>query len=132
MNRSLEKLAGEEQSLGEDSEDDDGYEPRSFLEFLWISCTPIVLCQWLFHRQNPGSSGESDIGDGKGGTGERISLSRFAVANDGLSERRDSGDGMLPEPKAGGGLKVMRSEIDRTSGESSDCRSHADEIRRLG
>src|ERR1700761_3037293 len=39
MNKSLEKLAGEEPSLVEESEDDERYEPRSFIEFLWISCT---------------------------------------------------------------------------------------------
>ena len=132
MNRSLEKLAGEEPTLSEGLEDEKDDEPKSFREYLWVSCTPYVLCQWLFTRRATDVSEEAPLEGGEGETSERISLSRLRPPSTDSLGQRDSAEAMLPGFKADEGLKVLESEIDRISGESSDRRSPDDEIRRIG
>ncbi|OAP59367.1 phosphate:H+ symporter [Fonsecaea erecta] len=137
MGRSLEKLAGEEPRAleGEEtSEDDEEIHPRSPLESMWISCTPVVLFQWLFHRRNHAAAYD-DIDAGEGVvSGERISLSRVGAGSEASPTKLIIPRGDAPEQQDDGGLKILETEIDRVSGESSDRILHDDDngdIRRI-
>jgi hypothetical protein len=128
MNRSLEKLAGEEPYPGEDSGEEGDDRPASSLESLWVSCTPVVLYQWLCQRRMPSSQRVGFSIGGEGNQSERISLSRLGRGHDLPPAERDSYDGVLPAPKSDQGPKVLETELGRISGESSDRRARSDEI----
>ncbi|KIW66035.1 phosphate:H+ symporter [Phialophora macrospora] len=132
MNRSLEKLAGEEPYPGEDSGEEGDDRPASFLEFLWVSCTPVVLYQWLFCQPSmPSSQSASFNIGGEGNQSERISLSRLGLEHDVSPAQKDSSERVLPVPKADDGLKVLEREIGRISSESSNRKPRSDEITRI-
>ncbi|KIW93958.1 phosphate:H+ symporter [Cladophialophora bantiana CBS 173.52] len=133
MGRSLEKLAGEEPRAleGEEASDDEETHPKSLPELMWVSCTPVVLFQWLFRTR--GHAAEYDgIDGGKGAlTGERISLSMVGTTNEPFPAKPVVPEGDLSEHQGDGGLKILETEIERLSGESSDRRVHDDEIQRI-
>ncbi|KIW23835.1 phosphate:H+ symporter [Cladophialophora immunda] len=130
MGRSLEKLAGEEPRAleGEEASDhDEDHHPKSRMGLMWVSCTPVVLFQWLFPTRN--RSAEYDDIDGGEGTlsGERISLSRMGAGKEESPTKPIILRGDPPEQQDDGGLKILETEIDRLSGESSDRRVHDDD-----
>jgi MFS family permease len=135
MGSSLEKLAGEEPH-GLDDEDQPSNHPfQQYAWFdLWSQCTPFVLFKWLASRRGQGkeSGGLLDTSPAPQ-PGERIGLSKMGVVQEMLAQQRPSQEAMLPSPKAGEGLlKVFESEVDRTSGESSNRGDqHSDEIRQV-
>ncbi len=127
MNRSLEKLAGEEPG------DDEEHQPRTLRELLWVSCTPVVLFQWLFRSRHKPRPEEHDTEDGDWLKGEpQISLTGIkqpwqsqpqsyeAALRDGLSD--SEGDR---------GLKVFETAFERGSAGTSDRRGGSDEIVRI-
>jgi hypothetical protein len=132
MNQSLEKLAGEEAPFGGESEEEREHQQQSLWRELWSACTPYVLWQGSFSRRTSAHC-DNATGEGEGRTGERISLSRIGDEDEiqGSERVRSATERELPIIKTDGGLKVMESEIERLSGESSDRRSHRDEIQRI-
>ncbi|EXJ67816.1 MFS transporter, PHS family, inorganic phosphate transporter [Cladophialophora psammophila CBS 110553] len=133
MGRSLEKLAGEEPRAleGEEASDDEDTRPKSLLELMWVSCTPVVLFQWLFRTRGHAAEYD-DINGSKGAlTEERISLSMVGAANEPSPAKPVVPEGDLSEQQGDGGLKLLETEVERLSGESSDRRAHDDEIQRI-
>ncbi|OAL26342.1 hypothetical protein AYO22_04260 [Fonsecaea multimorphosa] len=136
MGRSLEKLAGEEPRAleGEEaSDEDENTHPKSLLGSMWVSCTPVVLCQWIFRGRNHATA-YNDIDAGQGTlSGERVSLSRMAAGNEASPSKPIVPRGDPPDQQDDGGLKILETEIERISGESSDRRGHddADDIRQI-
>lgn len=126
MNRSLEKLAGEEPGHEED------HQPQTFFELLWISCTPVVLYQWLFRNRGQPSSEEYDMDVGDWTTGEpRISSVGTQQTFNDPPRAHGADRGGLPESKEDGGLKAFETEVMRSLAGSSDGRDGSDEIERI-
>ncbi len=131
MNRSLEKLAGEEP--GHDEE----HQPRTLRELLWVSCTPVVLWQWLFRGRHKPRSEEHDMGDGDWLRGEsRRSLTgKQQTFHDQPQVREAEPRDGLYESWEDGGLKVLDIEVMKGLAESSNREGDGgggnDEIRKI-
>ncbi|OAL36319.1 phosphate:H+ symporter [Fonsecaea nubica] len=128
MGRSLERLAGEEPKAleGEETSDDEDGHPKSLCELMWVSCTPLVLFQWLFRTRNH-TAEYDDIDAGEGTLTEpRISLSRMGSGNETCAVKSSVSKSHQPRQQDDGELKILETEIDRISGESFDQRVHDD------
>ncbi|KAH0839012.1 hypothetical protein FOPE_05629 [Fonsecaea pedrosoi] len=129
MGRSLERLAGEEPKAleGEETSDDEDGHPKSLRELMWVSCTPLVLFQWLFRKRNHTAEYDGiDAGEGTL-TEPRISLSRMGPGNETCAVKFSVSKSPQPSQQDDGGLKILETEIDRISGESFDQRVHDDD-----
>ncbi len=130
MNRSLEKLAGEEPALGEETGDEADDQPKSFSELLWVSCTPVALCQWFSHRKDHQPPKDRDMDSGDRMTGEpRASLS---VMEPGFEEQPAVPSAApryeLLEYKSAGALKMLETEIEGGSSKNRGRKGGSDEI----
>lgn len=123
MGRSLENLAGEE------PEDHEETPTGSWLEIMWVSCTPVVMWEWFWYRQLRQTPTEDD------GV-ETVAVEQISLPKPEGCSPSSEGDRLglrsdLPETQVHGGLHILEGEFEKTSSGSPDRRDPGDEIERV-